>query len=127
MCIVSIVDKQLIGKKVEQVIDEKKLLEKLEELKFANEQKGYDTAKDIIQEIINLVNEQPKADWIPCEDVLSMSESDFITHILSTICDYAKVNNYEITETVKAMGENLITLTEIANFDKWKEGVTDDE
>ena len=49
------------------MIDEKKLLEKLEELKFANEQKGYDTAKDIIQEIINLVNEQPKADWIPCE------------------------------------------------------------
>lgn len=71
--------------------------------------------------------QQPKTDWIPCEDVLSMSESDFITHILSTICDYAKVNNYEITETVKAMGENLIALTEIANFDKWKEGVTDDE
>lgn len=78
-------------------------------------------------EIIDIINAQPKTDWIPCEDVLSMSESDFITHILSTICDYAKVNNYEITETVKAMGENLIALTEIANFDKWKEGVTDDE
>ena len=38
-----------------------------------------------------------------------------------------EINNYEITETVKAMGENLIALTEIANFDKWKEGVTDDE
>lgn len=52
------------------MIDEKKLLEKLEELKFANEEKGYDTAKDVIQEIINLVNEQPKADWIPCEERL---------------------------------------------------------
>ena len=77
--------------------------------------------------LIEKIENQPKTDWIPCEDVLSMSESDFITHILSTICDYAKVNNYEITETVKAMGENLIALTEIANFDKWKEGVTDDE
>lgn len=52
------------------MIDEKKLLEKLEELKFANEERGYDTAKDVIQEIINLVDEQPKTDWIPCEERL---------------------------------------------------------
>lgn len=94
---------------------------------FYNDQES----RQIIGELIAMIDEgynmQPKTDWIPCEDVLSMSESDFITHILSTICDYAKVNNYEITETVKAMGENLIALTEIANFDKWKEGVTDDE
>lgn len=85
----------------------------------------------MLDDVVSILEEyernQSKTDWIPCEDVLSMSESDFITHILSTICDYAKVNNYEITETVKAMGENLIALTEIANFDKWKEGVTDDE
>lgn len=53
------------------MINEKKLLEKLEELKFANEERGYDTAKDVVQEIINLVNEQPQTDkWIPCEERL---------------------------------------------------------
>lgn len=98
-------------------IDEKKLIEELEN------PKNFETQCEItIDDIVGIIKKQPQADWIPCEDVLSMSESDFITHILSTICDYAKVNNYEITETVKAMGENLIALTEIANFDKWKEG-----
>lgn len=109
------------------MIDEKKLIEDLKRL-FSNYELDLPNTDSL--EILNRTIEaleQQKTDWIPCEDVLSMSESDFITHILSTICDYAKVNNYEITETVKAMGENLIALTEIANFDKWKEGVTDDE
>ena len=113
---------------MEQVKKHRKFLKDLQTSEqFYNDQES----RQIIGELIAMIDEgyniQPKTDWIPCEDVLSMSESDFITHILSTICDYAKVNNYEITETVKAMGENLIALTEIANFDKWKEGVTDDE
>ena len=109
------------------MIDEKKLIEDLKAKIYPERFGERCNAMDVISGVLQVIFEQPKIDWIPCEDVLSMSESDFITHILSTICDYAKVNNYEITETVKAMGENLIALTEIANFDKWKEGVTDDE
>ncbi len=82
------------------MINEKKLLEKLEELKFANEERGYDTAKDVIQEIIDLVNEQPKTDcsecsrrkfyqqgyqdglnadrWIPCEERLPDKRGNYL-------------------------------------------------
>lgn len=56
------------------------------------------------------------------KEVLEMSEADFITHIVVTICDYAKANNYEITETIKTMGETLVALTEIGDFDNWKAG-----
>ena len=52
--------------------------------------------------------------------VMEMSECDFITHILTEICDYASLNGYAVTDTVKAMGENLVALTEIATFDGWK-------
>ena len=53
-------------------------------------------------------------------DVMKLSESDFITHILTEICDYAALNGYGVTDTVKAMGENLVALTEIATFDGWE-------
>ena len=52
------------------MIDEKKLIEILEDWKSKNEEKGYDTAKDLIQEMLYIVNEQPKTDWIPCEERL---------------------------------------------------------
>lgn len=35
------------------------LLDKLQKWKFANEERGYDTASDLVQEMINLVKEQP--------------------------------------------------------------------
>lgn len=53
-------------------------------------------------------------------EINKLSEPDFITHIICTICDYAKENGYEITDTVKTIGENLIALTEISTFDNWK-------
>lgn len=55
------------------------------------------------------------------QEIIKMSECDFMNHILTTICDYAKANGYGVTDTVKTMGENLIALTEIATFDNWKE------
>ena len=42
------------------MIDEKKLIEILEDWKFKNEEKGYDTAKDLVQEMIYIVKEQPQ-------------------------------------------------------------------
>lgn len=54
------------------------------------------------------------------DEINALSETDFITHILCTICDYAKANNYLITDTVKTMGENLVAMAEISTFDNWK-------
>ena len=54
------------------------------------------------------------------EEINELSEVDFINYIIFAICDYAKHNNYQITDTVKTMGENLIAITEIANFDNWE-------
>ena len=55
------------------------------------------------------------------EEINGLSEVDFIAYIICTICDYAKHNKYQITDTVKTMGENLVAITEIADFDNWEE------
>ena len=55
------------------------------------------------------------------EEINGLSEVDFINYIICTICDYAKHNNYQITDTVKTMGENLVAITEISVFDNWEE------
>ena len=55
------------------------------------------------------------------EEINGLSEVDFINYIICTICDYAKHNNYQITDTVKTMGENLVAITEITVFDNWEE------
>ena len=39
------------------------LLDKLQKWKFANEERGYDTASDLVQEMIDLVKEQPSAPY----------------------------------------------------------------
>ena len=59
------------------------------------------------------------------EDINGLSEEDYILYIICTICDYAKHNNFQITDTVKTMGENLVAITEIATFDNWKERETE--
>ena len=66
---------------MEQVIDEKKLIEILEDWKFKNEEKGYDTAKDLVQEMIYIVNEQPKTDWIPCEERLPSEQNQYLVSL----------------------------------------------
>ena len=58
------------------------------------------------------------------EEINGLSEVDFINYIICTICDYAKHNNYQITDTVKTMGENLVAITEIAVFDNWEDSET---
>ena len=53
------------------------------------------------------------------EEINALSEEGFISYILCTICDYARNNGYQVTDTVKTMGESLAALTEIACFDNW--------
>ena len=60
------------------------------------------------------------------EEINGISEVDFLNYIICTICDYAKHNNYQITDAVKTIGEILAAITEIAVFDNWEESVTDE-
>ena len=79
-------------------------------------------AKQYRESFLKMIDEQPTVEAKPVDEIHKLSESEFITFILSTICDYAKTNDYEITDTVKTMGENLVALTEICTFDNWKAG-----
>lgn len=54
------------------------------------------------------------------KEVRELSAEDFFTHIITIICDYAKINGYEITDAVKTIGENLSEITKIATFDNWE-------
>ena len=60
------------------------LIDKLKKWKSANEERGYDTAKDLVQEMIELVKEQESVgcddSWIPCSERLpSNTENVLIT------------------------------------------------
>ena len=61
------------------------LIDKLQKWKFANEERGYDTAKDLVQEMIDLVKEQlPEAvngGWIPCEERLPSTTGYYLVTI----------------------------------------------
>ena len=52
------------------MIDEKKLIKELTGLTTSNEMMGYLTAFDVVQDCIGIVENQPKTDWIPCEERL---------------------------------------------------------
>lgn len=54
------------------------------------------------------------------KEVWELSAEEFFTHIITIICDYAKINGYEITDAVKTIGESLSEITEIATFDNWE-------
>lgn len=49
-----------------------------------------------------------------------MSENEFITYVICTIADYAKANGYDENETMETMGENLISISKVADFSEWK-------
>lgn len=61
------------------------LINKLEKWKFANEERGYDTAKDLVQEMIDLTKEQESvADgWIPVEERLPESNKPVLCWVRS--------------------------------------------
>ena len=49
------------------MINEKKLIEELTSLLTNSEMMGYLSAFDVVQDCIEIVEKQPKTDWIPCE------------------------------------------------------------
>lgn len=56
-----------------------------------------------------------------------MSDSKFMTEIISLICNYAVANKMSPNETIKTIAENLLALLEISNFDGWKGEQKNDE
>ena len=44
---------------------------------------------------------------------------EFLTSIISKICDYAVDNGLNPTDTVKTVANHLIALSQVASFDDW--------
>lgn len=55
-------------------------------------------------------------------DYTEMRDVEFMTDIISRICDFAVANQMPPTDTVRTVGENLEAICEISNFDGWKGG-----
>lgn len=66
------------------------LIDKLKKWKSANEERGYDTAKDLVQEMIELVKEQESVgcddSWIPCSERLpDNTENVLVTTVYGVV------------------------------------------
>jgi hypothetical protein len=48
------------------------------------------------------------------------SDSKFMAHLLSEICDYAVGNSMKPNDTIKTISNNFLSLLDIANFNGWK-------
>ena len=55
-------------------------------------------------------------------DYTEMRDTEFMTDIISRICNYALANQIQPTDTVRTVGENLEAICDISNFDGWKGG-----
>ena len=49
-----------------------------------------------------------------------MSEEEFITHIITEICDYAVENDMEPDDTLSTIADNIKTILEITTFNGWE-------
>lgn len=51
-----------------------------------------------------------------------MSDEQFMVHIISEICDYAKKNEMIPDETLETVAENILALLQISTFNGMKAG-----
>ena len=51
-----------------------------------------------------------------------MSDTEFLTHLISEVCTYAVKNEMEPDDTLKTVAENILMLLEISTFNGWKGG-----
>ena len=49
-----------------------------------------------------------------------MTEGEFITHIITEICDYAVENDMEPDDTLSTVADNIKTILEITTFNGWE-------
>lgn len=48
-----------------------------------------------------------------------MDGIEFMTHIISEICDYAVENEMEPDDTIQAVADNIKTMLQISTFNNW--------
>ena len=48
-----------------------------------------------------------------------MTEEEFMTHIITEICNYAVENNMEPDDTISTIADNLKAMLEISTFNGW--------
>lgn len=53
---------------------------------------------------------------------VGMTEQEFMTHIITEICDYAIENDMEPDDTLSTIADNIKALLEISTFNGWKGG-----
>lgn len=53
-----------------------------------------------------------------CE--VGMTEEEFMTHIITEICDYAVENDMEPDDTLSTIADNLKAILEISTFNGWE-------
>lgn len=49
-----------------------------------------------------------------------MTEEEFMTHIITEICDYAVENDMEPDDTLSTIADNIKVLLTISTFNHWK-------
>lgn len=65
---------------------------------------------DIMREALELLKEQ------------ELTEEEFMTHIITEICDYAVKNNMEPDDTLSTVADNLKAILAISTFNGWQGG-----
>lgn len=48
-----------------------------------------------------------------------MSDTEFMTHIIVEICNYAVTNGMKPDDTLGTVADNILSLLEISTFNSW--------
>ena len=49
-----------------------------------------------------------------------MTDTEFLSHIIAEICDYAVKNGMEPNDTLSTVADNIKVLLEISTFNGWE-------
>ena len=52
-----------------------------------------------------------------------MSDTEFMSHIIAEICNFAVENDMEPDDTLNTVADNILSVLEISTFNNWKVGV----
>lgn len=50
-----------------------------------------------------------------------MTDVEFMSHLITEICDFARENDMEPDDTLKTVAENLLALLKFSTFNHWGE------
>ena len=56
---------------------------------------------------------------MPKEGEMSMGDTEFMTHIIAEICNYAVTNGMEPDDTLGTVADNILALLKISTFNSW--------